>query len=56
MALMADETKKWFLMTGKEAMDPENILSLFEKLKGRKATNEERAELNQAQQPPKPQP
>ena len=32
-------------MTGREAMVPENILKLFEKLKGRPATDEEIAEL-----------
>ena len=36
---------KRFLMNGKEAMHPENILKLFEKIKGRPATSEERAEL-----------
>ena len=44
--VMSDEKIKWFLMSGKEAMDPENILKLFEKLKGRPATSEERAELS----------
>ena len=32
-------------MSGREALDPENILALFEQIKGRPATAEERAEL-----------
>jgi hypothetical protein len=54
---MSDEKFERFLMSGREAMDPGNILSLFEKLKGRKATDEEIAELLQrAAQPLRPPP
>ena len=46
IVIMGDEKVARFLMSGGEAMDPENILRLFEKLKGRLATAEERAELS----------
>jgi hypothetical protein len=42
---MADDKIKWFLMSGADAQQTENILKLFEKIKGRPATSEERAEL-----------
>jgi hypothetical protein len=34
-----------FLMSGTEAQKPENILRMFEAIKGRKATPEERAKF-----------
>jgi hypothetical protein len=34
-----------FLMSGEEAQKPENILKMFEAIKGRKATPEEMAEF-----------
>jgi hypothetical protein len=43
--VMSDEKVKWFLMSGNESMNPENILKLFEQIKGRQATAEARAEL-----------
>jgi hypothetical protein len=41
------------LMSGAEAKKPENVLKLFERIKGRKATAKEIADL-MALQPPKP--
>jgi len=34
-----------FMMRGREAQQPENIIKLFEQLKGRAATDEKRAEV-----------
>ena len=42
---MADDKIKWFLMSGADAQQTENILKLFEKIKDRPATSDERAEL-----------
>jgi hypothetical protein len=42
---MVDQTLRWFLMSGREALDPERILMLFERIKGRPATADEIAEL-----------
>jgi hypothetical protein len=54
---MVDETLRWFLMSGREALDPENILALFERITARKATPGEIAELEQrAAQPLRPHP
>jgi hypothetical protein len=47
---MSDNTKPAsditrYLMPGREAMKAENIIKLFEQLKGRPATDEERANV-----------
>ena len=42
---MADDKITWFLMSGADAQQTENILELFQRIKGRPATAEERAEL-----------
>jgi hypothetical protein len=42
---MADDKMTWFLMSGAEAQQTEHILELFQRIKGRPATAEERAEL-----------
>jgi hypothetical protein len=44
---MSKSQMKRYLMSGKEAAEPENILRLFEQIKGRAATDEEKAELYQ---------
>jgi hypothetical protein len=50
---MVDETLRWFLLSGRESLHPENILALFERITDRKATPEKIAELEQrAGEPP----
>ena len=44
---MASEKVKSYLLSGEEARKPENVLGLFERLAGRKATDDERDELMQ---------
>ena len=39
---MADDKMKWCLMSGAEAQQIEHILELFQRIKGRPATSEER--------------
>jgi len=39
------------LMSGAEAKKPENVLKLFERIKGRKATTKEVADLMALQEP-----
>ncbi len=47
---MSTKSKVSFqLMSGADAEKPENILELFEQIKGRKATDEEVAELRSLQ-------
>jgi hypothetical protein len=47
MCTMDEKPKRLerFLMSGDEAQQPENILRMFEAIKGRKATPEERAQF-----------
>jgi hypothetical protein len=47
---MAEKPKRLerFLMSGADAQNPENLVRLFEALKGRSATPEESAELARA--------
>jgi hypothetical protein len=42
---MSDEKMKLFLMSGADAQQAETILRLFEKISGRKPTDDELAEL-----------
>jgi hypothetical protein len=45
MTVESDKRVKRLLMCGDEAQKPDNILRMFEAIKGRKATAEEKAEF-----------
>lgn len=52
---MSDDGKVRFtLLSGKDAADPDNIIKMFEFLKGRPATPEELAEFRASQPPQEP--